>query len=744
MADDIKRAPLGGRIPAGPPAQVGDQPPNMAGAIDNITAPPPPRPPRMTEYARDTMNEFHGDGLKYRLSPEQYQTSLSNIMRSRGSAAGNEALAGARTMAAENATPVPPSRAVALGQQNFQTLGGPRDVTYTYDGRPNYGSPATTGQTPPYRSGLPAYGQQNFELHGSSPVVSATRPPVDPLRLTYTPRPEPRVVEGFGQLPGARGPNEAMATRSAPQNVGVGAGGNIPPGAFDEVYGFYNEPRGTVRTPRGEQVYEGVGAVGREMPPNAAQQAAAYEHFGVGPRGGGAGGGGVPPRAPSGGPGAPPRGGGLGVMPILGEAIEQYNNYQAVNNPRTLGDRFVQQGYNSGGLGYNDFDFQRGDRDGNIEKVSNMPGLNIATGKALNTFEPAARSMYEIGQAGAPAFNRASEALSQRRPIEAAGAAARGVYDVGKSALVDHGAKPLGQAFYDVGDQLYNGIFGKPTKDTSQITMDKAGNFSRAPANKAEYDYAMGLKYGAGRGEGGDPNSEFPDQKAPPINKTPATFAVDARDANRQAQRPGAGAGGRPGMPTMKQSYDDYVRSQPLDKLDAEGYARRAQLEIDRLRPEREARNREMAESYATQHPDQRGQDKVLANMGHLLTGTGSLEHARAQASTEQQRADATTTAANAQAQNALAAALGARTNAEIAKRGKQFNPDQVAAFQLWQDKLRQAQALKQRPGADASAIDADVMDTFQKIFRTKNANQHNFSEADLQMLEQMQENARK
>ena len=269
------------------------------------------------------------------------------------------------------------------------------------------------------------------------------------------------------------------------------------------------------------------------------------------------------------------------TLPLLGEALSGYNNMQAVRNPRTLGDKFIQDAYQNPSL--------RGGA-----------GLGQFIGEALNTVGGPMQTMREIAHAGAPAMSQASRAFDRGRPLEAAVDVGRAAYDVGRSALVDHGAKPLLGALAGVGDQIYNAFNPQPAgppMSAAPIALDGQGNFSRAPTNQAEYDQMMAMKYGPNRqqaGAEGSADSPFPAQDRPRGNR-------------------GMAAPTRP-------------------RESAESYANRAQAEIDRRRPEREATNREAAERYALFHPKEQGQDKILSNMGHLLQGTGSLEHSRAQA----------------------------------------------------------------------------------------------------------------
>lgn len=377
----------------------------------------------------------------------------------------------------------------------------------------------------------------------------------------------------------------------------------------------------------------------------------------------------VPPRLPPGGgsftpPGgsAPPPGGGeFNWLPVLGEALNQVGNYQAVNNPHTLGDRFIKQGY---------------------ENPGQTGGLDIATGKALNMFQPAVQAMGEIAHAGAPAMDQASRAWGRGRPLEAAMDVGKAAYNVGKSALVDHGAKPLWDAFYGAGDQIYNAIHPQPEgppMSAAPITMDRNGNFSRAPSNQAEYDQVMAMKYGPNRqqvGAEGSADSPFPAQA-----------------------RPQRAEGGR-GMVAPRES--------------AEAYANRAQAEIDRRRPETMARNRDMAEAYALSHPNERGSDKVMTSMGHLRSGQGSQAHSLAQASTEQQRADANTMSARAQMR-------GADAQYENAKRPVAVDPMKQQQSRVVAGLLNQFD-LDRQSGMPYDSAMKRLQDAYGNMFSSKHS----------------------
>lgn len=82
--------------------------------------------------------------------------------------------------------------------------------------------------------------------------------------------------------------------------------------------------------------------------------------------------------------------------------------------------------------------------------------------------------------------------------------------------------------------------------------------------------------------------------------------AYDRLNANKNtfnedvyAPKPPAAKAAQPAM-----SYDEWVMKQPVSKLDADGYARRAQLEIEKRRPETTRQNAMMAANYAFSHPE--------------------------------------------------------------------------------------------------------------------------------------------
>lgn len=654
-------------------------PPNAAGRVDRIAPPPQPKP---TGYGGDTMRELQSSGLKFRLSPEQWNAANRGVMSARGTEAFDNALANAHAMAAENATPLPQSRAPAVGGQNFQFRGAPQSGAAPYDGMPRFQMPATVGDAPtPYRSNLPAHGAQNFTLHGN------------------------------------------------PQDVPIGDGIVYEGPAH---YGVPKAPGTGFRTGPGNGIGGGNGSAG--FPRGGAEVANDGIKLLTGPKP-------LPP----------------GFIDDLGSVARGFNG--------------AVEGAGRG-----------------VAQLMNSPLIN-------NPF------MRTVGRIAGPVGAALGAYNAVDQLADPNGASHRRFAASGRDAMAGNVGSAAKNAYYGVGDVVgdFTGLrpFARwlagadraPPPDTSKITYnDETHEFSRAPRNMDDYrqmeqarqdaqaglpklhalttngrevaltpsevNATRGIKYegdASGEGKGSmrdallkngyitDPNTDL---------GTGGPGGAGGRSDGVLDGLPtfgGAASGGRREPPmTAQQKYDRYIMSQPSSKLDAGGYARRAQLEIDRLRPERQDRNRELSENYATNHPAERGSDKVLSNMGHLLTGTGSLEHSRAQASTEQQRADANTMQAKAQVQNALANILNANSAAETARRPRQFSPEQIAAGQLWLDKLAQAKALKQRPGADLAAIDADVMDTFQKIFRTKNANQHNFSEADLQMLEQAYTNARK
>lgn len=248
-------------------------------------------------------------------------------------------------------------------------------------------------------------------------------------------------------------------------------------------------------------------------------------------------------------------------------------------------------------------------------------------------------------------------------------------------------------AYYGIGDMVGTFTGLKPlarmlagADRPAPIAMDKNGDFSRAPTNKAEYDEMMQMKYGPSRqqaGAEGSAESPFP------------------------AQQPA-----RSEMPTMRQAV---VGARPRES--AEAYASRAQAEIDRRRPEREASNREIAERYALSHPAERGQDKVLGNLGHLLQGTGSLEHARAQAqelpkqtAISLRNAMANERQAEAQMKTAERPVIDRRSPVDLANT-QLFDAYKAAAQKRKQDMLRA------NPNADTSAVDAELLNIRDRIF---------------------------
>lgn len=174
----------------------------------------------------------------------------------------------------------------------------------------------------------------------------------------------------------------------------------------------------------------------------------------------------------------------------------------------------------------------------------------------------------------------------------AAGAAAGAI----KSAVVNVPTE-VGKAVYgglrSGMNEFIAGARGVPSTPVAPITVDKAGNFSRAPQNPDEYKKAMELKYGAGGGSASYNN----------LSKMGSADANDIKQAyERLNARRSGGVAGNASQPAM--SYDDWVMKQPVSKLDADGYARRAQLEIEKRRPETTQQNIMMATNYALSHPD--------------------------------------------------------------------------------------------------------------------------------------------
>lgn len=143
------------------------------------------------------------------------------------------------------------------------------------------------------------------------------------------------------------------------------------------------------------------------------------------------------------------------------------------------------------------------------------------------------------------------------------GAAKNAYYGVGDTVGTFTGLKPFAQ--------WVNGKINGPAQPP--ITMDKDGNFSRAPTNAAEYKQMMDMK--------------------------PKATMSTAADLGIQPSSATAAKSAQPAM-----SYNDWLMKQPVSKLNATDYANRANLEIEQRRPETTRQNVMMATNYALSHPE--------------------------------------------------------------------------------------------------------------------------------------------
>lgn len=392
-----------------------------------------------------------------------------------------------------------------------------------------------------------------------------------------------------------------------------------PAGVVDSLPKFNMGAMNAVPAPTSvDGIYEGFGRLGQSMPPNAAQNAQAFEHFNVGPRGGGAGG---PPagimsqRVNS--AYTPPQGmfsrfvsNASPVFPLVGMAADAYSRS---NTPGTLANRAIRNSAAS-------------------DKLSGYP----------QTLPQAQNRIIDTAIAGAD--------IARHNPIFAAPIDAYeaykkgGIGGVANSLLVDHGVKPIAGAVSSAINGLgkFAGYLHDAAYNSAKppITVDKDGNFSRAPQNPDEYKKAMELKYGAGGGSASYNN----------LSRMGSADASDIKQAyERLNARQGGGVAGSTTQPAM--SYDDWVMKQPVSKLDADGYARRAQLEIEKRRPETTQQNIMMETNYALSHPvmvtgETHNKDGSWSNTygdraSNAIQGYGTFRNALAKEETESVKAQA-------------------------------------------------------------------------------------------------------
>lgn len=143
-------------------------------------------------------------------------------------------------------------------------------------------------------------------------------------------------------------------------------------------------------------------------------------------------------------------------------------------------------------------------------------------------------------------------------------------------------------------NEFIAGARGVPSEILPKITVDKAGNFSRAPTNAAEYKQAMDAKYGT------NGNASFNNVSSMgPANAEQIRGAYDRLNARSGGASGTAGVTAKPPI-----SYDDWVMKQPASKLDAEGYARRSQLEMQARAPATLQENIMKSAAYDLAHPD--------------------------------------------------------------------------------------------------------------------------------------------